>query len=124
MAEIKYPTYGELLFFLEEAETECDVNTSVAELLAANFRMNYPSIPISRPNRFLDTVRRICAPTRPSAKGQQKLDGSPLCFYLRRQWIPRMRHTQGTCKLNPILKVQLSSCFNTMMQVVLSFPRN
>ncbi len=52
MAEIKNPTYGELLLFLEEAEAECDVNTSVADLLVAKFHMKYPSIPIHRPSRF------------------------------------------------------------------------
>ena len=95
MAESKHPTRGELLLFLEDAEAECDDSTSVAELLATKFHLKYPSIPISRPDRFLDTVKRIAAPTRPSTMGPQKLSGSPLCTYLRKKWIPRTRHQPG-----------------------------
>ena len=95
MAESKYPTYGELLFFLEDAEMKCDRTTTVAELLVTNMRQKYPSIPINRPDRFLDTVRRIAARTKSSTRHPQKLDGSPLCFYLGRKWIPRTRRQSG-----------------------------
>ena len=97
MAVCKDPTYGELINLLETAETECNAETSdsVADLLAAKFCEKYRNIPINRPSRFLDTIKRIAAPTRPSAIGQQKLEGSPLRSYLRRRWVPRIRHKQG-----------------------------
>lgn len=89
------PTYGELIELLEVAEAEAETSeASVAELLAAKFRCDYPHIPISRPSRFFDTVKRIAAPTRPSAIGQRRLNGSPLRFYLKRHWTPRIRNTQ------------------------------
>ena len=66
----------------------------VAELLEATFHCNYPHIQISRPSRFFNTVKRIAAPTRPSAIGHRKLNGSPLRSYLKRHWKPRIRNTQ------------------------------
>lgn len=98
MVECKDPTYGELINFLNAAEvaSERDSNgQSVAEILTEIFSSKYPHLPISRPSRFLDTVRRVAAPTRPSAIGQQKLVGSPNCSYLRRRWVPRTRNKQG-----------------------------
>ena len=72
---------------------------SVAEILTEKFSSKYPYIPINRPSRFLDTVLRVAAPTKPSAVGQPKLVGSPLCSYLRRRWVPRTRHKQGISTL-------------------------
>ena len=69
----------------------------MAEILTEKFSLNYPYIPISRPSRFLDTVRRVAAPTKTSAIGQRKLVGSPLASYRCRHWIPRTRHKPGTC---------------------------
>lgn len=95
MAAYKVPTYGELIRMLEVAEMEAETSEiSVAELLEATFHCSYPHIPISRPSRFFDTVKRIAAPTRPSAIGHRKLNGSPLCSYLKRHWTPRIRNTQ------------------------------
>ena len=89
------PTYGELIELLEVAEAEAETSeASIAELLAAKFRCDYSHIPISRPSRFFDTIKRIAAPTRPSAIGQRRLNGSPLRFYLKRHWAPRIRNTQ------------------------------
>lgn len=90
------PTYGDLILLLESAEAEAEIsNATIADLLAAKFSDEYPHFSVSRPSRFLDTVRRIAAPTRPSAIGSKKLDGSPLCSYLKRYWAPRTRNIQG-----------------------------
>ena len=96
-----WPTYGELIEMLKVSETANarSCNSGVAEILTAEFQQRYPQIPVSRPSRFLDTVRRLEAPTRPSSIGESKLAGSPLNSYLKRRWIPRIRNThqqQGT----------------------------
>ena len=90
-----WPTYGELIHMLKTSEMKAETicNSGVADLLTAEFQHKFPQIPISRPSRFLDTVRRLEAPTMPSALGQRKLDGSPLKSYLKRRWIPRIRNT-------------------------------
>lgn len=89
-----WPTYGELISMLKISMTKAETsNSSVAELLATEFQHKFPQIPINRPSRFLDTVRRLEAPTMPSALGGKKLDGSPLRSYLKRRWIPRIRNT-------------------------------
>ena len=63
------PTYGKLIEILEDAKVEAASNEiPVAELLSAKFSSEYPHIPISRPSRFLDTVRRIAAPTVPRVR--------------------------------------------------------
>lgn len=89
------PTYGELIQLLQSAEAEavaCDA--SLCNLVAAKFRDDFPHISISRPGRFLDTLERIAAPTRPSTIASTgKLDGSPLRSYLKRQWEPRKRNS-------------------------------
>ena len=85
------PTYGELIQMLESAEREAKISEeSVPELLLSYF---HPFIPIGRASRFYDTVQRITAPTRSSARVKQ-LDGSPLHSYLKRVWMPRIRNTQ------------------------------
>jgi len=61
-----FPTHGKLLALLEGIELEANFDDSMSELLKAKFCKEYPSISISRPDRFLDTVKRIAAPTRPS----------------------------------------------------------
>ena len=69
------PTYGELIQMLESAEGEAKISEdSVPELLLYYFHRQYP---IGRASRFYDTVQRIAAPTRSSARVKQ-LDGSPL----------------------------------------------
>ena len=90
-----WPTYGELIDMLKISEKKAETlsNSCVAELLTAEFRHKFPQIPINRPGRFLDTVRRLEAPTRLSSLGKRKLDGSPLTSYLKRRWIPRIRNT-------------------------------
>ena len=99
------PTYEKLISLLEVAETKTDV-TSAADVLVAKFCLEYPSNPIGQPVRFLDTVRRIAAPTRPSAHGPPKLEGSPLRFYLRRRWAPRVRHVpQGQFQYSTVLLI-------------------
>ena len=90
-----FPTYGELIAFLEAAERECG-GISTAEILARKVSMKYPDVPIRRPSRFLDTVKRLAAPTKPSPLGPPKLTDSPLRSYLRREWMPRTRNVPGT----------------------------
>ena len=88
-----FPTYGELLQFLEYAERNADKESqSVSELLVLRLHDNYPCVNIGRPSRLLDTVRRIAAPTRPSAAEKSKLNGSSLRSYLKRRWSPRVRN--------------------------------
>lgn len=87
---MEHPTYGELIEFLNVAESASTQKPE--ETLSQIFSLKYPDIPINRQTRFLDTVRRVAAPTRPSAVGRQKLVDSPLKSYLRRRWIPRTRH--------------------------------
>ena len=94
-SQSKNPSYGELIDFLQVAEDACGQKDSVADILTEKFTSSYPHIPICRPTRFLDTVRRLAAPTKSSAVGEKKLLGSPLITYRRRVWVPRSRHKQG-----------------------------
>ena len=88
------PTYGELIQMLESAEGEAKISEeSVPELLLSYSHHQYPFIPIGRASRFYDTVQKIAASTRSSARVKQ-LDGSPLHSYLKRVWMPRIRNTQ------------------------------
>ena len=73
-----WPTYGELISMLKISMTKAETsNSSVAELLATEFQHKFPQIPINRPSRFLDTVRRLEAPTMPSALGGKKTGWFP-----------------------------------------------
>lgn len=97
MAAYCEPTYGELIRMLCEAEAEAEAEgtqKSTPDILASKFSSHYPQIPISRPHRFCDTVKRIAGPTRPSAIGETKLNGSPLQSYSKRHWAPRIRNTK------------------------------
>ena len=89
-------TYGELIELLHQAESKCDNNTELSELLVALFKEKHPSIYIGRPRRFLDTVRGIAAPTRPSTIGKSKLDGDCLHVYLKKEWEPKIRNPAPT----------------------------
>ena len=92
------PSYGALIDFFQAAEIACETGSakqSVAEILTEKVTSHYPHVSISRPTRFLDTVKRLAAPTQPSSIGEQKLLGSPLNTYRRRVWLPRNRHNQG-----------------------------
>ena len=91
------PTYKELIQLLDGAERDSSATQSTAELLAARFCHLYPHITISRPGRFLETVRRIEGPIRSG-----KLKGPSRKLYMRRHWTPRTRNTvmqgmQFTC---------------------------
>jgi len=68
------PSYGELI----DLYTEKEVDNLDVESFCSNFRELYPEVPISRPQRFLETVQRIVAPTRPSIIRKAPLCGSPL----------------------------------------------
>lgn len=90
------PTYGVLIDLLAKAEHSAMMKgNSVSLVLSTNFRQLYPHIQISRNDRFLDTVRRIAAPTLPSSLGPSKLNGSALRTYLTRTWTPKNRHRNG-----------------------------
>ena len=101
----EYPSYGDLIDLLEAAEivSETDRDRSVADILTETFTVSYPHIPISRPSRFPDTVRRLAAPAKPSAVGWHKLTGSPLTLYHHRHWIPRIRRKQRMLMCTPDL---------------------
>ena len=93
MSAHKGPTYGELLEMLKNAErkaSQSTINGCTSQILINELKDSYPDIPIGRPGRFLDTVKRIAAPT---LTGKGKLEGIPLRSYLRRQWTPRIRNT-------------------------------
>ncbi len=81
------PSYGELIDLLSEAEHDDDV----PKALCHKFSQEHPDVPIGRPGRFYETVKRIAAPTRPSLRGEVKLYGSPLSSYRKRKWTPRIR---------------------------------
>ena len=81
------PTYKELLELLEQAEAQTGAQLATAELLTAKFSEHYPHIKISRPGRFLETVKRINAPIECG-----KLQAVDLMMYLEREWTPRIRN--------------------------------
>ena len=92
------PSIGELIDLLEAAQIAHETGSkdkTVAEILTERFTLKYPHIQINRPSRFLDTVNRLAAPTKPSSIGEAKLSGSPLAHYHRRQWAPRSRCKPG-----------------------------
>ena len=62
LLEMAQPTYKDLLDLLEQAESQTGSHLSTAELLTIKFSESYPHITISRPSRFLETVRRITTP--------------------------------------------------------------
>ena len=81
---------------LENAERlALEGDASTAELLVAELHCQYPLIPISRPGRFLDTVKRIVAPTLQS---RRMLQGTPLQSYLKRKGSPRTRNIRTQSK--------------------------
>ncbi len=85
------PSYSELIDLLDSAEIALETDSarrSVSVILTEKFTARYPQI------RFLDTVKRLAAPTKPSCFGK-KLFGSPLASYRRRCCIPRIRQKQG-----------------------------
>ena len=85
--EMAQPTYKELLELLEQAKAQAGAQLSTAELLTAKFSDLYPHIKISRPGRFLETVRRINAPIESG-----KLQANDRRLYLEREWTPRIRN--------------------------------
>ena len=112
MVDHKNSTYGELIDFLNAAELESeDSEQPVAEIITEKFRSQYPDIPIHRPSRFLDTVRRLAAPTKPSAIGRQKFVGSPLRSYLHRHWVPRTRNEQGIIIIQPCITMHMQKYY-------------
>lgn len=88
------PTYKDLIDLLNEAERD---DNSTAEVLTTMFCEAYPHIPVSRPGRFLETVRRIDGPVR-----NGKLKGSARTLYLKRTWTPRIRNTASKRGIYPI----------------------
>jgi hypothetical protein len=81
------PSYKDLIQLLSAAERDQGNVRSTAELLTARFRDLYPHINISRPARFLETVRRIDGPIRSG-----RLKGFSRELYLERHWTPRVRN--------------------------------
>lgn len=91
-------THGELIELLYFAESKCEKHNDIelSELLVTLFKERHPSIYIGRPRRFLDTVRRIAAPTRPSMIGESKIDGDCLRAYMKKTWKPKIRNPAPT----------------------------
>ena len=92
------PSIGGLIDLLEAAQIAHETGSEdkiVAEILTEMFTSKHPHVQINRPSRFLDTVKRLAAPTKPSSVGEAKLSGSPLAHYRRREWSPRNRCKQG-----------------------------
>ena len=81
------PTYNDLLDLLEQVESQTGSHLSTAELLTIKFLESYPHITVSRPSRFLETVKRITAPI---VSG--RLQGDEKKEYLEREWTPRIRN--------------------------------
>ena len=94
MASNNGPTYEELFKMMTKVErTALHTKESTAKLLKDELSHHYPHITISRPGRFLDTVRRITAPIQHS----RILKGTSLQSYLKRQWSPRIRNMNVQC---------------------------
>lgn len=80
------PTYKDLIELLSEAERDQSGVQSTAELLTVRFCELYPHITVSRPGRFLATVRQIASPV-------ERLRDPARKAYLKRHWSPRIRNT-------------------------------
>ena len=95
---ISMAAHGELIELLHLAESKCDKYSDIdlSKLLVTLFKERHPSIYIGRPRRFLDTVRRIAAPTRPSIIGESKLNGDCLRTYMKKTWKPKIRNPAPT----------------------------
>ena len=72
---------------------ELEGRLDVEDVLSSEIRVRFPGVPVGRPSRFYDTVKRIVGPTKPSVRGPPKLVGSPLASYRKRVWEPRIRTT-------------------------------
>ena len=103
-------THGELIGLLYQAESKCDKHNTkeLSKLLVTLFKERHPSIYIGRPRRFLNTVQRIAAPTRPSMIGESKLDGDCLRAYMKKTWEPRIRNPAPTGMLFRCTKLSIS----------------
>ena len=100
----KAPTYGELIDIL--VETELQNSSDVADNLVLKFRKLYPDIYIGRPSRFLDTVRKIAAPT--FFRGEN-LKGAKLMAYRNNRWLPRIRNFSAIGKNNYKYNIEAST---------------
>ena len=103
------PTYGELIYLLEEVEQESPNDES---LLYSKFKVLYPNIYVGRPRRFYETLTRLAAPTKSSLRGKVSLTGSPLTSYRKRTWQPRLRNLaiKGRNKQDPVCFVLCIIC--------------
>lgn len=86
-------TYQEIIEILNEADRVTDSTVSTAEYVYKEFKQRYPLIYIGRPNRFLETARRIAAPIK-----NKKVKGSAQTSYLKREWKPRIRNATKKCQ--------------------------
>ena len=83
--------YGDLIDLYESADV-----LENEHLFIKIFSESFPTYHLSRPKRFIDTVQRIVAPTRPSLRGPPKLCGSPLLSYRKRTWNPKIPNPEGS----------------------------
>ena len=86
-------TYGDLIDLYNIASTRAEQCGSlcVKDLFIELFYESFPSYHLtSRPERFIETVERIVAPTKSSLRGPPKLSDSSLLSYRHRIWKPRV----------------------------------
>ena len=95
-------TYGEIIDFFQEVCHSDSINAGCIDssTLYLNFQTKYPHIPVivSRPDRLLNSIRRIVAPTQPSLRGPSKLVGLSLEAYRNQIWAPRVTNPAGSSK--------------------------
>ena len=73
-------TYGDLTDLYESVMISANSaeGKQSEDLFAERMYESFPGYHLSRPKRFIETVQRIVAPTRPGLRGPPKLSGSPL----------------------------------------------
>ena len=91
-------TYGDLIDLYESVMISADSaeGKQSQDLFVERMHESFPGYYLSRPKRFIETVQRIVAPTRPSLRGPPKLSGSPLSTYRKRTWKPRVPNPTGS----------------------------
>ena len=85
-------TYGDLIDLYDLASSRAQQSgISIKDELIKLFHETFPFHNLtSRPERYLKTVERIVAPTKPSLKGPSKLNDSDLLTYCHTIWKPRV----------------------------------
>ena len=116
------PTQGILIDLLQHAECACSKNPALCmkHVLVSWFEQLYPEArKITRPGRFVATIRRIAAPTQPSLLGgSPKLVGDQLLHYRDKPWSPH--HGEMRIKGELLIRIKNKHAFqyhNTFNQL-------